>query len=570
MFCTKCGKDAGNGIFCPSCGNRIMPLETPGTPVEMPVTPGTPVEMPATSGTPVEMPATSGTPVEMPATPGAPVAPTAPAEDPASFGIQKPIKKKKKWPMVAGIVIAVLLVLGVAGYFVYPLLLPIINPKAYAVSAFKNTTSKLADNAEGVMKNADFSAATNSQEVSLSLQLDKLDVQDSSILSDFSGKNVTMTIQASPSESVESGTITLGTSGSAALTIQFYMDDSDFTFKIPELSSQTFSISVSSITANSDYSYSEISNMMSSLSSSDIQKYMNQYSAQIKAVIQDTIKGLDTVIENADYTRTDSKTYESENGDIKVSVYDIVISEDAIKKGVLATINNLFNDKELSSYTSLLTMAIGQTKQELISEVASADLGIDKIPFTVYINNDKEIVKTIVDLNKITGDDAVFSVEFIGKDKPYDYIVANVTADSTTAKITAKNESDNFYYGVDVRPDQTMYKDEFVTFGIQGKTQKSGSDINITIDKLFATGNVEGADFDVALSGTTALKTISSVPSKSSSLSKAIDVEYMTTTQLKTILTEVSNNIPKLKGKLPDSFLSEMTTSVKYELATLK
>ena len=573
MFCTKCGKDAGNAIFCPSCGNRIIPAEITGTPEEMPGTPETPVEMPVTPETPVEMPVTPETPVGMPITqemPEAPVAPTAPAEDPASFGIQKPIKKKKKWPIVTGIVVAVLIVLGVAGYLVYPLLLPIINPKAYAVSALKNTTSKLADNVEGVMKNADFSAATNPQEVSISLQLDKLDVQDSSLLSDFSGKNVTMTIQTSPIDSVEAGTITLGTSGSAALSIQFYMDDSDLTFKIPELSSQTFSISVSSITATSDYSYSELSDMMSSLSSSDIQKYMNQYSTQIKAVIQDTIKGLDTVIESADYSRTDSKTYESENGDIKVSVYDIVISEDAIKKGVLATINNLFNDKELSSYVSLLTMAIGQTKQELISEVANADLGIDKIPFTVYINNDKEIVKTIFDLNKITGDDATFSLEFIGKDKAYDYVVANVVVDNSTAKIIAKNEGDTFYYGIDIRPDQAMYKDEFVTFGIQGKMQKSGSDISITIDKMFATGNAEGADFDVALSGKTTSKTISSVPSKSSSLSKAIDVEYMTTTQLKTILTEVSNNIPKLKGKLPDSFLSEMTTSVKYELATLK
>jgi len=255
---------------------------------------------------------------------------------------------------------------------------------------------------------------------------------------------------------------------------------------------------------------------------------------------------------------------------MKVSVYDIVISEDAIKKGVLATINNLFNDKELSSYVSLLTISTGQTKEDLISSVVSADLGIDKIPFTVYINSDKEIVKTIFELNKITGDTGVFSIEFIGKDSIYDYVVANMAVDTTTAKIIAKNEANGFYYGVDIRPDQTTYKDQFVTFGIQGKTQKSGSDVSVTIEKLFATGSIEGEDFDVSLSGQTSTKVISSVPSKSSSFSKAIDVEYLTTAQEKTILTEVSTNIPKLKGKLPDSIISNMTTYVNAELSILK
>jgi len=547
MFCTKCGTNVSEGIFCPKCGNRIIPVvseETVGMPVE------TQVE------TPLEAPV--GTPVGMP------------VEDSTSFGIQKPMKKKKKWPMVAGIVAAVLILLGVAGYLALPLIMPIISPKAYAVSALKNTTSKLAVNADDVITNVDFSAATTPREVSLTLQLDKLDIKSGSVLSDFSGKNITMTIQTSPSDSVEAGTITLGTNGTTALSIQFYVDESDITFKIPELSSQTFSISISSITDSSSYSYSEISSMMSSLSGSDIQKYITQYSPQIKAVVQDTIKGLDTVIDSAEYTRTDSKTYESENGDMKVSVYDIVISEDAIKKGVLAIINNLFNDKELSSYVSLLTMATGQTKEDLISSVVSADLGIDKIPFTVYINNDKEIVKTIFDLNKITGDTGVFSIEFIGKDSIYDYVVADMVVDTTTAKIIAKNEANGFYYGVDIRPDQTTYKDQFVTFGIQGKTQKSGSDISVTIEKLFANGSIEGEDFDVSLSGQTTAKVISSVPSKSSSFSKAIDVEYLTMAQEKTILTEVSTNIPKLKGKLPDSIISNMTTYVNAELSILK
>ena len=87
---------------------------------------------------------------------------------------------------------------------------------------------------------------------------------------------------------------------------------------------------------------------------------------------------------------------------------------------------------------------------------------------------------------------------------------------------------------------------------------------------MSATGSLDGEVFDIALSGKSSSKTISTAPTKSSSFTNAIDVEYMTTTQKKTILTEVSNNLPKLKGKLPDTLLNEMTTSVKNELATLK
>ena len=65
-------------------------------------------------------------------------------------------------------------------------------------------------------------------------------------------------------------------------------------------------------------------------------------------------------------------------------------------------------------------------------------------------------------------------------------------------------------------------------------------------------------------------KAISSVPSKSSSFTNPIDVEYITTAQQKTIFTEVSNNIPKLKGKLSDNIINKMNTYVNSELATLK
>lgn len=558
MFCSKCGTDIGNDLFCQKCGEKRVILE------EMTDTTAD-TTTDTTTETQIETPIE--TQIE---TPTETLTGTA-SEENYTFGIEQPKKKPQKWLKIAGVIAAILVVLGTGIYFAYPMIIQIINPKAYAVATLKSTTSKLGDNINNAIANADFTAQTDAQEVSISLQLDKLDLKNNSILSDLSGNNVTMTVQKSSSDNVMAGTILLGKSNSTALSIEYYMENNNLKFKIPQLSSKTFSIDMSTLTNNTGSPFGNVFSIAGGSSNADIEKYLNQYSDVIKAVIQDVIKGLDTVIDNSEYTKTDSKTYESENGKIKVSVFDVVISEDAIKKGVIAIINNIFNDKELSSYVSMITIYTKQTKEDLISDVESANLGIGNIPFTIYINNKKQIIKAIFDFNKISGDDAVVSMEFIGDSNIYGYTVFNIASEDSTIKLTSKINTDGFDLSMDARfPDSTIYKNQTINCGIQGKYQISGRDTTATISKMYASGNYEGETFDIALSGNATSKSISSVTTKSSSFSNAIDIEYMTANEKKLVLTEVSNNIPKLKGKLPDKLIDKMNTYVNSALATLK
>lgn len=542
MFCTKCGTDVGNCIFCPNCGKRVEKLE------ETPI---------GTTEAPIEASETLETPIEIP------------SDKTYTFGIEQP--KKKKWLKLAGIIAAVLVVLGTGIYFAYPMVIQIINPKEYAVATLKSTTSKLQDSMNNAITNADFTAQTDAQEASISLQLDKFELKNNSILSDLSGNNVTITVQKSTSDNIMAGTILLGKSSSTALSIEYYIEDNNLKFKIPQLSSKTFSIELSSLTSATDSPFGNAFNIAGNSSSTDIEKYLNQYSNVIKAVIQDVIKGLDTVIDNSEYTKTDRKTYESENGNIKVSVFDVVITEDAIKKGTIAIINNLFNDKELSSYASMFTMFSKQTKQDLISNVESANLGIGNIPFTIYINNKKEIVKAILDLNKINGNDTVVSMEFIGDKNIYGYVVLNMASEGSSIKLTSKNDTDGFDLSMDAHfADDTIYKDQTINCEVQGKSQVSENNTNVTINKMNASGNYEGEAFEIALSGNATTKSISSVTIKSASFSNAIDIEKMTDNEKKLVLTEVSNNLPKLKGILSDKLIDKMNSYVNSALATLK
>lgn len=556
MICKKCGMETDDGKFCQHCGSILIQegeLNTEN------VTEEVNTSVPKMSDEELYSEPYDLT-KEMNNTTN---------ENTMSFGIQAS-KKKKKWPVITGIVAAALIVLGIGTYFAYPMILQMINPKGYAVTALEKTTATMKSSVNGYFDNVDFTKMAQSADVSMNLHLDNMDIAGESLFSEFNGKDIILKMQSTPADQLVSGSIALANGSSSSISIEFYTDGTTLKFKVPKLSSKTFSIATKSMT-DSAYSYDQVFDLMDTFSNpSQLQTYMETYSQPIKAAIQDIIKGLDTVIENCKYDKVGNQTLQTDNGDISVSVYEAIITEDAIKKGVVAAINNLYSDKELSSYTGLITMAIGKTKQDLISSVESANLDMVDIPITLYINRDQEVVKYLFDLNKIVNTNGKLSVSFLGKDNIYSYIVSEFDMPGEfIGKIIAKNEDHNFNYSMKFKTVDSYSAVNF-DYGVQGNWKKTGEDYTFNFDKLYINANADGDKIDVSMSGNATSKVIPSMTNNSSSFNNAINIDGMSTEQLKTVLNEVYNNSGNLKGLVPDTLITALKTQIAYLLATLR
>ena len=146
MFCKNCGSEVNpEHRFCMSCGAKLEPMmpvqpEQPVAPVQKSVVPEQPtaptqpvVETENSSAkaaqsleleeleTPVQQSVQQEVPVQQSVPP---VQPEAPAQQPVQQGAPvqqqaQPPKKKAKWPIIVVIVVLILALLGVGGYFVW-------------------------------------------------------------------------------------------------------------------------------------------------------------------------------------------------------------------------------------------------------------------------------------------------------------------------------------------------------------------------------------------------------------------------------------------------------------------
>lgn len=158
MFCKNCGSEVNpEHRFCMSCGAKLEPMmpvqpEQPEAPVQQSVVPEQPtaptqpvvetenlstqaaqsleledLEAPVQQEVPVQQPVSPVQPEAPTQQPAPPVQPEAPTQQPVppvqpeapTQQQAQPPKKKAKWPIIVAIVVVVLALLGVGGYFVW-------------------------------------------------------------------------------------------------------------------------------------------------------------------------------------------------------------------------------------------------------------------------------------------------------------------------------------------------------------------------------------------------------------------------------------------------------------------
>lgn len=558
MFCTKCGYNAGDAKFCPKCGNSLV------TNQNQQVTDQSAQEqtMNASQGTVPEQTIDAQQQTQSgfeqannnQQYSSQPYGGQSYASQPygGQTGMpQETPKKRSKLPKIVGLVAAIGIILGVVGFFAYPYIQEMFSPKKQAVAALKEAGSDFESFMTESVNSMTTTSVSTKNQLKGSFELDSALVEGVDYLSYLKVDTVNYNFQMDALTGTASGMIGVSNgTGNDLLSIQFYTDEEYIYFKIPELFAESFRISISDLDMGSTgYAISPIGSASSALSYFDPSS-LAQYTDVIEAAIKDIMIGFDTMIDNCTYKKSESSTYESENGDIKVSIYEVSLTEKALTEGMNAAIDALYDDAAISSYMALLGTMMGGSKDTLKASVQTAFAGMEATPFTMYVNNDDKIVKLIFNISDFDKTvDGQLSVEFIGKDNLTDYVVFQADIDGNTIKYVVSNTSDNkISFNLEVTPDQTFNSGEFLSVG----AQITISEGNSKIDSLYLKGNIDGSQLDISMSGEMTTDTFSSMSLTEGSFYGYIDPTYLTEEEETELATELVNGLEVFRSILSD------------------
>ena len=600
MFCSKCGYDAQNAKFCPKCGNPIkitQPQQETVTPQQSVQPQGT-VQSQQTGAQSQQFgaqpqqfgtqPQQTGTqPQQFGAQPQQfGTQPQQTGAQPQQFGTQpqqfgtqpqmgmpqpqsqpempKAKKKKKKWPIVLVCVLAGIILLGVAGYFAYPYIDEMLHPKKQAITALKNAGADFESCINDSIDKFTTTGISDKQEMKGSFKIGSANIDGSNYLSYLKVDTVNYDIQTSLSSNEISGTVSLA-SGSSKPVVQatFYTDNSYLYFNIPEISSTSFRVSLSylgvSTYGSSVYRAGSSVSGLGSLNSSTVSLYADVF----KAVVSDIMGAFDNIVDSCEYNKVESTTYKSDNGDIKVNVFEVTVNQKALEAGIDSAIDNIYGDSKLTSYLSLLSI-YGMNKDTLKSEAKKEISGMQPVKFKIYVNKDNKIVKATVDASEFGEDSGEVSASFIGKDNLYDYVVFEIKdVENASAKFVVKKDSDDVSFSMDITPDQTQYKGEYISAGID----MSVSGTNVTIKNVYVKGKADKDTIDVSGSGQYALSNFSSMTYGKTYFGNTIEIndKFLSTPGINVV--EYYNNINKIAQQLlSDSLYNQYFKSLNSQM----
>ncbi len=562
MFCTKCGFNAGESKFCPKCGSPLKKAPNAET-TSNEVVNNTTVDASSTANfannDSNNQSATSTNTTNQGFNNGFNQAnnfsqPQAFGSmggfDQAQFGTANNTPKpKKKWPKIVAIVAAILVVIGVAGYFTYPLIANALSPKAKAVTALKNLGKNVDSYVDDFTK-TDFSSETEA-DVTSQLSLNKAEVNGKDYASYLEAKTIKYDIQTNLEDSEFAGTLSLcDSSDKDVLTLKFYTDTDKIYFSCPELFSETLSVDYDEVISTySDYS-AELGSLASS-GSIDLDS-MDQYSEEIKAVVSDVLKGYYTFVDNLSYTKKGNETFKSENGDIKVTKYEVSINRDAVVKGFNSAVDALYNDKKLSSYVSLVSSLSGYSKDKLKSSFESELGSFEPVTFEMSVNKKNEIVRLA-----ITEDDASIFAEFIGKKDTLDYVHTGITFGSDSMDLVVKNEDKKYSANFTMN----IPSEDIKTLTVLAEVTKN-SDKEFTLDKFSIVGEIDSDKINFEVSGSMKANDFTGLDFTKSDFKNPIDVSTMTSAQESALTTEVITHLGVFEKVLSPELYKQLMGSM--------
>lgn len=537
MFCTKCGYNAGTAKFCPKCGNPLNPQPVQETPVQ-----NEPVVQTVQSEPVVQQ--QFGTQPQSGAVP--PVNADVPRYQEAPPMQPQPRKKKKKWPIVVAIIAVIAAAAAVIGFVVLP---NVLSPDKHAKAAIKKLGTGLENTASSAFDNMSFTSVSDKSQITGTLKIDTATIDGEKYSDYIKADTVTYDIQMDASTEKMAGEIKLQNGSATALTATFYSDGNNMYFKVPELFSESFVISLAQLEDEIDSGFSygsmgSISKYFSSIDTSNIELYREPVNAAVKCVV----KGINTFAEECEY-KSDKLTYNSDNGDIKVSEYSITITKDAVIKACETVIDELYASKDLSSYMTLLTMA-GVSQTTIKSSIESSLSDMQPVTISMYVNKKDEIVRLAIDAADYnTSEKGFIAMSFLGNDNPFEYVVIEADVDDINMKYTVRTQDNKAALALEMTQNK-----EYIKAG----AELSASGTTVKIDNLYVNSNIDGSNIDMKLSGEATQKEFSKLKYSASDYSGAYNLANLTDTQSTTLAYELMKNLNVLSNVFSDNLYNEL------------
>ena len=533
MFCTKCGYNAGTAKFCPKCGNPLNPQPVQETPVQ-----NEPVVQTVQSEPVVQQ--QFGTQPQSGAVP--PVNADVPRYQEAPPMQPQPRKKKKKWPIVVAIIAVIAAAAAVIGFVVLP---NVLSPDKHAKAAIKKLGTGLENTASSAFDNMSFTSVSDKSQITGTLKIDTATIDGEKYSDYIKADTVTYDIQMDASTEKMAGEIKLQNGSATALTATFYSDGNNMYFKVPELFSESFVISLAQLEDEIDSGFSYGSMGSISIDTSNIELYREPVNAAVKCVV----KGINTFAEECEYKKGDKLTYNSDNGDIKVSEYSITITKDAVIKACETVIDELYASKDLSSYMTILTMA-GVSKTTIKSSIESSLSDMQPVTISMYVNKKDEIVRLAIDAADYnTSEKGFIAISFLGNDNPFEYVVIEADVDDINMKYTVKTQDNKAALALEMTQNK-----EYIKAG----AELSASGTTVKIDNLYVNSNIDGSNIDMKLSGEATQKEFSKLKYSASDYSGAYNLANLTDTQSTTLAYELMKNLNVLSNVFSDNLYNEL------------
>ncbi len=307
MFCTKCGYNAGTAKFCPKCGNPLNPQPVQETPVQ-----NEPVAQTVQSE-PVAQQRQFGTQPQFNETvqpqfgtqPQSGTVPPVNADVPRyqqAPPMQPQPKKKKEEVLNSSCYNSSYYGKESTGFVVLP---NVLSPDKHAIATIKKLGTGLEDTASSALDNMSLTSVSDKNQITGTLKLDTATIDGEKYSDYIKADTVTYDIQMDASTEKMAGEIKLQNGSATALTVTFYSDGNNMYFKVPELFSESFVISLAQFEDEIDSGFSygslgSISKYFSAIDTSNIELYREPVNAK---AVKCVVKGLTHLQKNVNTRR---------------------------------------------------------------------------------------------------------------------------------------------------------------------------------------------------------------------------------------------------------------------------